>query len=158
MSILLEETLLKILRLILREFEAWNIGESKEKPLIIKIHDKVIASNAESEQGIINSDNIGIAIYSAIEDLNQYHDVSRSLAVLIYHLIVSHPFVDGNKRTALGLLLHILHEVCNDIITIPPALMELLLKTLAEVADYSPEEDEYAINKIREIIMQIIRD
>ena len=84
--------------------------------------------------------------------------LGRSLAVLTYHLITSHPFVDGNKRTTLGLLLLILHELFNDKISISPDLLDLLIKTLTEVADVQPEEDEHAINEIRGIIQRIIGD
>ncbi|BBG23769.1 hypothetical protein IC006_1063 [Sulfuracidifex tepidarius] len=101
-------------------------------------------------------DVIGIAIYSAIEDLINYHDISRSLAVLTYHLITSHPFVDANKRTTFVLLLNILYELYDK--EVPQDLEEELIKTLVEVADNPPKEDEYTINKIRKIIQKIIED
>ncbi|AEE94116.1 death-on-curing family protein [Acidianus hospitalis W1] len=141
---------MQILAGLLNEFEEWRRGESDIEPTIIKIHYSIIRSDPNTEQGIINLDVIGIAIYSAIEDLNNYNDISRSLAVLTYHLITSHPFVDGNKRTAFVLLLNILYELFNK--EIPQDLEEELIKTLVEVADNPPEEDEYAINKIRKII------
>jgi death-on-curing family protein len=147
---------MQILAGLLNEFEEWRRGESDIEPTIIKIHYSIIRSDPNTEQGIINLDVIGIAIYSAIEDLNNYNDISRSLAVLTYHLITSHPFVDGNKRTAFVLLLNILYELFNK--EIPQDLEEELIKTLVEVADNPPEEDEYAINKIRKIIRKIIED
>ncbi|WP_048054638.1 type II toxin-antitoxin system death-on-curing family toxin [Acidianus hospitalis] len=146
----MESKLMQILAGLLNEFEEWRRGESDIEPTIIKIHYSIIRSDPNTEQGIINLDVIGIAIYSAIEDLNNYNDISRSLAVLTYHLITSHPFVDGNKRTAFVLLLNILYELFNK--EIPQDLEEELIKTLVEVADNPPEEDEYAINKIRKII------
>jgi death-on-curing family protein len=102
---------MQILAGLLNEFEEWRRGESDKEPLIIEIHDKVVSNDPYTEQGVINLGDVSIAIYSAIEDLMRSNDISRSLAVLTYHLITSHPFVDGNKRTALGLLLHILHEL-----------------------------------------------
>ncbi len=147
---------MQILAGLLNEFEEWRRGESDIEPTIIKIHYSIIRSDPNTEQGIINLDVIGIAIYSAIEDLNNYNDISRSLAVLTYHLITSHPFVDGNKRTAFVLLLNILYELFNK--EIPQDLEKELIKTLVEVADDPPEEDEYAINKIRKIIRKIIED
>jgi len=54
------------------------------------------------------------------------------------------------------LLLNILYELFNK--EIPQDLEEELIKTLVEVADNPPEEDEYAINKIRKIIRKIIED
>ncbi|MFP3234446.1 type II toxin-antitoxin system death-on-curing family toxin [Acidianus sp.] len=152
----MERKLMQILAGLLNEFEEWRRGESDIEPTIIKIHYSIIRSDPNTEQGIINLDVIGIAIYSAIEDLNNYNDISRSLAVLTYHLITSHPFVDGNKRTAFVLLLNILYELFNK--EIPQDLEEELIKTLVEVADNPPEEDEYAINKIRKIIRKIIED
>ncbi|PVU74283.1 type II toxin-antitoxin system death-on-curing family toxin [Acidianus hospitalis] len=152
----MESKLMQILAGLLNEFEEWRRGESDIEPTIIKIHYSIIRSDPNTEQGIINLDVIGIAIYSAIEDLNNYNDISRSLAVLTYHLITSHPFVDGNKRTAFVLLLNILYELFNK--EIPQDLEEELIKTLVEVADNPPEEDEYAINKIRKIIRKIIED
>ncbi|BDC00268.1 type II toxin-antitoxin system death-on-curing family toxin [Saccharolobus caldissimus] len=153
---MLEEKLLKILEVLLKEFEAWIRGKSEEKPLIIEIHDKLIANNTYSEGGVINLDDIGIAIYSAIEDLMRNHDVSRSLAVLTYHLVISHPFVDGNKRTTLGFLLEILHDLFEDKIEIPQDLVDRLMQTLVEIADNPPEEDEVAISRIRSIIRDLI--
>ncbi|WP_088922621.1 type II toxin-antitoxin system death-on-curing family toxin [Sulfolobus acidocaldarius] len=152
----MESKLMQILAGLLNEFEEWRRGESDIEPTIIKIHYSIIRSDPNTEQGIINLDVIGIAIYSAIEDLNNYNDISRSLAVLTYHLITSHPFVDGNKRTAFVLLLNILYELFNK--EIPQDLEKELIKTLVEVADDPPEEDEYAINKIRKIIRKIIED
>jgi len=152
----MESKLMQILAGLLNEFEEWRRGESDIEPTIIKIHYSIIRSDPNTEQGIINLDVIGIAIYSAIEDLNNYNDISRSLAVLTYHLITSHPFVDANKRTAFVLLLNILYELFNK--EIPQDLEEELIKTLVEVADNPPEEDEYAINKIRKIIRKIIED
>ncbi|AKA73841.1 type II toxin-antitoxin system death-on-curing family toxin [Saccharolobus solfataricus] len=152
----MESKLMQILEGLLNEFEEWRRGESDIEPTIIKIHYSIIRSDPNTEQGIINLDVIGIAIYSAIEDLNNYNDISRSLAVLTYHLITSHPFVDGNKRTAFVLLLNILYELFNK--EIPQDLEEELINTLVEVADNPPEEDEYAINKIRKIIRKIIED
>jgi len=156
LNILLEEKLLKILNALLKEFEAWIRGESEEKPLIIEIHDKLIANDTYSEGGVINLDDIGIAIYSSIEDLMRNHDVSRSLAVLTYHLVVSHPFVDGNKRTTLGFLLNILHTLFEDEIEIPQDVVDTLMQTLVEIADNPPEEDEMAINRVRSIIRGLI--
>ena len=82
----MESKLMQILAGLLNEFEEWRRGESDKEPTIIKIHYSIIRSDPNTEQGIINLDVIGIAIYSAIEDLNNYNDISRSLAVLTYHL------------------------------------------------------------------------
>ncbi len=84
------------------------------------------------------------------------YDISRSLAVLTYHLVVSHPFIDGNKRTALGLLLNILYELFEDKMEIPQDLEDQLIRVLIEISDYPPEEDEDGINRIRNIIEDII--
>jgi death-on-curing family protein len=154
----MESKLMQILAGLLNEFEEWRRGDSDKEPLIIEIHDKVVSNDPYTEKGVINLGDVSIAIYSAIEDLMRNNDISRSLAVLTYHLITSHPFVDGNKRTTLGLLLHILHELFNDKISISPDLLDLLIKTLTKVADIPPEEDEHAINEIRGIIQRIIGD
>jgi len=145
---------MQILEGLLNEFEKWRSRESDRVPTIIQIHDSITRNDPNTERGIVNLDTIGITIYSAIENLSLYHDISRSLAVLTYRLITSHPFVDANKRTAFVLLLDILYELFDK--EIPQDLEEELIKTLAEVADNPPEEDEYAINKIRETIRQII--
>jgi len=102
---------MQILEGLLNEFEEWRRGESDREPTIIRIHDSITKSDPNTERGIINLNVIGIVIYSAIEDLSNYHDISRSLAVLTYHLITSYPFVDANKRTAFVLLLNILYEL-----------------------------------------------
>jgi death-on-curing family protein len=126
----MESKLMQILAGLLNEFEEWRRGESDKEPLIIEIHDKVVSNDPYTEQEVINLSDVSIAIYSAIEDLMRSNDISRSLAVLTYHLITSHPFVDGNERTALGLLLHILHELFNDKISILPDLLDLQRKGL----------------------------
>ncbi|AWR98658.1 type II toxin-antitoxin system death-on-curing family toxin [Metallosphaera hakonensis] len=156
MSNLLEQKLLEIFNALLKEFNIWRKGESQEEPLIINIHDKVVANDPTSAQGIMNRDNIGLTIYSAITDLMRNYDISRSLAVLTYHLVVSHPFIDGNKRTALGLLLNILYELFEDKMEIPQDLEDQLIRVLIEISDYPPEEDEDGINRIRNIIEDII--
>jgi death-on-curing family protein len=149
---------MQILEGLLIEFEEWRRRRSGKEPLIVRIHNRVVSSDRYAERGEINLDLVSAAIYSAVEDLIHNHDVSRCLAVLTYHFVTSHPFVNGNKRTALGLLLHILHEMFDDEIPLSPDSLEALITTLAEVADNPPEEDERAINKIRSVIQRIIED
>jgi len=118
----MENMLIQILEGLLNEFEGWRSGESDREPTIIKIHNSIIKSDPTTERGIISLGAIGIAIYSAIEDLRLYHDVDRSLAVLTYHLISSRPFVDGNKRVTFVLLLNILYKLSSK--EVPPDLEE----------------------------------
>ena len=150
----LAEKLKEALEALLEEFKEWEEGRSTTEPTIIRIHDKLIEDDPTSERGVINLGTVPLAIYSAIEDLNRNHDAARAMAVLLYRLVVSHPFVDGNKRASLAFVFSILYGL--GVVNVPERVEKELLKNLAELSDNPPEEDENAISRIQAIMRLIL--
>jgi hypothetical protein len=68
------------------------ILRSLDKDFIIWLNQQIINEDPSSTFGLVNPDNIDGAIYSAIFDLEENHSISRSLAVLIHHIAIGHPF------------------------------------------------------------------
>ncbi len=64
---------------------------------VIEIHDKLIKEFG-GESGIVDRSNLEF-IVNKIE--NSKTDIYNKAAMLLYEIITSHTFVDGNKRTAL---------------------------------------------------------
>ncbi|WP_231136444.1 type II toxin-antitoxin system death-on-curing family toxin [Acidianus ambivalens] len=88
-------------------------------------------------------------------DLEENHDISRSLAVLIHHIASGHPFADGNKRTSYALLLSILSKLYEKDILLDSKLAKKLTITIAEISGES-EDEEKDIRKLQKIIEEIM--
>ena len=63
---------------------------------IIEIHDEVISSY-EGTSGILSESTLSYLVYR----LNRTKRVFRRAALALYAIASQHPFMDGNKRTAL---------------------------------------------------------
>ena len=126
------------------------------KPLIIELHDKILESDPTAERGVINEGIIALALYTALEELDKCSDPCRALAVLAYHFVVPHPFVDGNKRTTLALLNHILYVL--GVGVVPQRVEDELTRALAEVSDMTPEPDKLAIDRLQQIICRALQN
>jgi death on curing protein len=63
---------------------------------IIEIHDEVIA-NYEGTPGILSHGTLDYLVYR----LNRLKHVVRRAALVMHSIGSQHPFIDGNKRTAL---------------------------------------------------------
>lgn len=63
---------------------------------IIEIHDEVISSY-EGTSGILSESTLAYLVYR----LNRTKHVFRRAALALYAIASQHPFMDGNKRTAL---------------------------------------------------------
>jgi len=63
---------------------------------IVKIHDEIIKETG-GHSGIISYGNIDFVVSQTEIPKN----LERKAAILLFGLLTSHPFVDGNKRTAL---------------------------------------------------------
>ena len=63
---------------------------------IIEIHDEVI-SNYEGTSGVLSESTLHYLVYR----LNRNPDVFRRAALALHAIGSQHPFIDGNKRTAL---------------------------------------------------------
>jgi len=63
---------------------------------IIEIHDTIIKKYGGTG-GILNEGTLDLLVYKA----NRINDVFKQAALILYTIAVQHPFMDGNKRTAL---------------------------------------------------------
>ncbi|MBB5255174.1 type II toxin-antitoxin system death-on-curing family toxin [Sulfurisphaera ohwakuensis] len=127
---------------------------SLDKSFIIWLNERVLKEEDPSLTSIvINEGNIEGAVYSAMLDFEINHNISRSLAVLIHHLITGHPFADGNKRTATALLLTILSKLYERDIILEETLMNSLITIIAKISK-EPENDILDLQKIIEEIMK----
>lgn len=63
---------------------------------IIRIHDEIIKETG-GHLGIISYGNLDFLV----NQTKIPKDIVRASALLFYNILTSHPFVDGNKRTAL---------------------------------------------------------
>ncbi len=63
---------------------------------IIQVHDKIIRKSG-GHGGIINAGNLDFIVAQA----NSVDNLIKKLATLLFGIVARHPFVDGNKRTAL---------------------------------------------------------
>ncbi|KXA95495.1 hypothetical protein AKJ65_01625 [candidate division MSBL1 archaeon SCGC-AAA259E19] len=79
-----------------------------ERPLTeesIKIlHKWVLKNDPNAEKGILSEGTIQGSIDRAQGDFygeEQFEDIFEKTAVLIHSIVMFHPFIDGNKRTAL---------------------------------------------------------
>ncbi|BDC17683.1 type II toxin-antitoxin system death-on-curing family toxin [Acidianus sp. HS-5] len=137
-----------------------TILNSLDKDFIIWLNQQVVNEDPSSTFGLVNPDNIDGAIYSAIYDFEENHNISRSLAVLIHHIASGHPFADGNKRTSYALLLTIISRLSDkNILDLRQiiwnsGLREIILTTLAEIS--SDEDEEKSINTLQEVIEKVI--
>lgn len=145
----------EILSALLKELKSWENRRSDRRPVIIELHERVTESDPTAEKGVLNEGVIALALYTALTELDKSGDPCGALATLAYHFVTSHPFVDGNKRTTLGVLDHIFYSL--GINTVPQPLEEELMRALAEVSDMPPELDEFAIDRLQQIICQTLR-
>jgi death-on-curing protein len=63
---------------------------------IIAIHNEVIKETGGHE-GIISQGNLDFIV----SQMHILHDIVRKATILLYGILINHPFLDGNKRTAL---------------------------------------------------------
>jgi len=70
---------------------------------LLVIHEKVIEETG-GNQGVLNFDNLKAAVsrpFAAFGDKELFPDLTAKIAAQIHAISSYHPFVDGNKRTAL---------------------------------------------------------
>lgn len=68
------------------------------------LHKWVMKNDSNAEKGILSEGLIQGSMDNAIGDYygeKQYEGIFKKTAVLIHSIVTFHPFVDGNKRTAL---------------------------------------------------------
>jgi len=77
-----------------------NIGDHFMSNLttrqIIEIHDRIIIKYGGSG-GVLNEGTLDLLVYKT----NRADDVFKQAALILHTIAAQHPFIDGNKRTAL---------------------------------------------------------
>ena len=63
---------------------------------IIEIHERIIKKYGGSS-GVLNEGTLDLLIYK----INRANDVFKLAALILHRIAAQHPFIDGNKRTAL---------------------------------------------------------
>lgn len=76
----------------------------------VKCFNEVVCKNSGQESVIINKNNL----MSALSVQQWFQDEKLRAAALFRSLIQNHPFQDGNKRTAVLVLMHVCKPTCTD--------------------------------------------
>ncbi len=84
------------------------------KRCVLMIHARVKRLAQENDKVILDTpieqiEKLTLPIYTVFYDGDLFHDDLSQFSTLTYKLIKGHYFTDGNKRTALGVLLFCLH-------------------------------------------------
>jgi len=118
---------------------AWNRSTDKNTmsdltvEKIIEIHDEIILK-FDGANGILSESTIHFMVYR----INKTKDIFRRAATALHAIGSQHPFVDGNKRTALVVAENVLGHEGYYIAADEDAIVEFMLS----VASYKSEPDE----------------
>jgi death-on-curing protein len=99
---------------------------------IIEMHDEIIRQ-FEGAQGILSESTLHFMIFR----VNKLSDVFRRAAIVLHAIGSQHPFVDGNKRTALVVAENVLGQQGFFIAADEDAIVGFML----DVASYRLEPD-----------------
>lgn len=94
---------------------------------IIEIHDEIIRQ-FDGAQGILSESTLHFMIFR----VNKFRDIFRRAAVVLHAIGSQHPFVDGNKRTALVVAENVLGQQGYYIAADEDTIVEFML----QVASY----------------------
>lgn len=99
---------------------------------IIEIHDEIIRQ-FDGAQGILSESTLHFMIFR----VNKFEDIFRRAAIVLHAIGSQHPFVDGNKRTALVVAENVLGKRGYYIAADEDTIVEFML----DVASYRLEPD-----------------
>jgi death-on-curing protein len=100
---------------------------------IIEIHDEIILK-FEGANGVLSESTLHFMVFR----VNKIKDIFRKAATVLHAIGSQHPFVDGNKRTALVVAENVLGQQGYYIAADEDTIVEFML----EVASYKLEPDE----------------
>jgi len=109
-----------------------NIMSDLTVEKIIEIHDEIIRQ-FDGAQGILSESTLHFMIFR----VNKFEDIFRRAAVVLHAIGSQHPFVDGNKRTALVVAENVLGKQGLYIAAEEDTIVEFML----DVASYRLEPD-----------------
>lgn len=72
---------------------------------ILAIHERLVRDQEESTRGILSLENLDMCVSSPdhrVFGIEPYDDLIKKGAKLAFEIVSLHPFIDGNKRTALA--------------------------------------------------------
>jgi death-on-curing protein len=115
------------------ETQIKNIMSDLTVEKIIEIHDEIILK-FDGAHGILSESTIHFMVYR----INKTKDIFRRAATALHAIGSQHPFVDGNKRTALVVAENVLGQEGYYIAADEDSIVEFMLS----VASYKSEPDE----------------
>ncbi len=74
---------------------------------ILAIHERLVKDQEENTRGLLSPQNLDMCVKSPnhrMYGIEPYDDLIKKGAKLAFEIVCLHPFVDGNKRTALSAL------------------------------------------------------
>ncbi|EHP68230.1 MAG: hypothetical protein RXS23_03730 [Metallosphaera yellowstonensis] len=142
----------KILYTLLKETSLWYDTLLETDSLIVRLNKSFVGEYFI----LLNPFEIWIAFESAMNDFALNKSVSRSLALLTYRLAVRPIFLDGNKRTAIAVMLTILSELLGKDVKLREDKVSSLMRVLAEASENPPKDDEEPVREIQKIIEEIM--
>ena len=107
---------------------------------IIEIHDEII-QHYDGAQGILAESTLHFMVFR----VNQMKDIFRRAATILHAIGSQHPFVDGNKRTALVVAENVLGQKGYYIAADEDTIVEFMLAVASY--KYEPAEIERWLKK-----------
>lgn len=95
------------------------------------------------------------AIYQTFDGVELYPSMEEKAAVLLYLVIKKHPFIDGNKRFAVGLFVSFLHKNGYHMNTLNMKVLEFMTLWIAESI---PDDMDQVISMIMSCLVEVQKD
>ncbi|GHU84692.1 hypothetical protein FACS1894198_0850 [Clostridia bacterium] len=92
------------------------------------------------------------AIYQTFDGVDLYPSMEEKAAILLYLVIKNHPFIDGNKRFAVGLFVSFLHKNGYHMNTLDMKALEFMTLWIAESR---PDDMDQVINMIMSCLVEV---
>lgn len=108
------------------------------------IHERLVKDQEENTRGLLSPQNLDMCVKSPnhmIFGIEPCDDLIKKGAKLAYEIVCLHPFVDGNKRTALSSL-SIFFEMNGHSLIIPS---QIAVHVLVEVAKGSMSYEDFLL-------------
>ncbi len=109
---------------------------------LLAIHDSLVKEQEENTRGLLSPQNLDLCVKSPNHRMfgfEPYDDLIKKGAKLAYEIVCLHPFVDGNKRTALSSL-SIFFEMNGHSLIVPS---QIAVCTMVELAKGNLSFDDF---------------
>ena len=101
---------------------------------LLAIHEGLVKEQEENTRGLLSPQNLDMCVKShdhRMFGIEPYDDLIKKGAKLAYEIVCLHPFIDGNKRTALSAL-SILFEMNGHSLIVPSQTAVRIMVELAK--------------------------